>query len=45
MPKNVCLCVPFQVKDPDKVADAIIHHADVRRMLLTQKQSLKVVVQ
>ncbi len=24
-------------KDPDKVADAIIHHADVRRMLLTQK--------
>ncbi len=38
MPKNVCLCVPFQVKkDPDKVADAIIHHADVRRMLLTQK--------
>ena len=23
----------------------IIHHADVRRMLLTQKQSLKVVVQ
>lgn len=25
------------VKDPDHVADAIIHHADVRRMLLTQK--------
>ncbi len=24
-------------KDPDKVADAIIHHADVRRLLLTQK--------
>lgn len=24
-------------KDPDKAADAIIHHADVRRMLLTQK--------
>ncbi len=24
-------------KNPDKVADAIIHHADVRRMLLTQK--------
>ena len=24
-------------KDTDKVADAIIHHADVRRMLLTQK--------
>ncbi|WOE31130.1 MULTISPECIES: acyl-CoA dehydrogenase C-terminal domain-containing protein [unclassified Acinetobacter] len=24
-------------KDPDHVADAIIHHADVRRMLLTQK--------
>ncbi|MBA4286755.1 MAG: acyl-CoA dehydrogenase [Xanthomonadaceae bacterium] len=24
-------------KDPDKSADAIIHHADVRRMLLTQK--------
>ncbi len=24
-------------KDPDNVADAIIHHADVRRMLLTQK--------
>jgi alkylation response protein AidB-like acyl-CoA dehydrogenase len=24
-------------KEPDKVADAIIHHADVRRMLLTQK--------
>ncbi|MGP5530371.1 acyl-CoA dehydrogenase C-terminal domain-containing protein [Psychrobacter celer] len=24
-------------KDPKKVADAIIHHADVRRMLLTQK--------
>ncbi len=24
-------------KDPDRVADAIIHHADVRRMLLTQK--------
>ncbi len=24
-------------KDPDKVADAIIHHADVRRMLLTMK--------
>ena len=24
-------------KDPDKPADAIIHHADVRRMLLTQK--------
>lgn len=24
-------------KDPDQVADAIIHHADVRRMLLTQK--------
>ena len=24
-------------KDPEKVADAIIHHADVRRMLLTQK--------
>ena len=24
-------------KDADKVADAIIHHADVRRMLLTQK--------
>ena len=24
-------------KDPDKVADAIINHADVRRMLLTQK--------
>ena len=23
-------------KDPEKVADAIIHHADVRRMLLTQ---------
>ena len=24
-------------KNPDQVADAIIHHADVRRMLLTQK--------
>jgi len=24
-------------QDPDKVADALIHHADVRRMLLTQK--------
>ena len=24
-------------KDPDQVADALIHHADVRRMLLTQK--------
>ncbi len=24
-------------KNPEKVADAIIHHADVRRMLLTQK--------
>ncbi len=24
-------------KNPDKVADAIIHHADVRRLLLTQK--------
>lgn len=24
-------------KDPEKVADAIIHHADVRRMLMTQK--------
>ena len=24
-------------KDPDKVADALIHHGDVRRMLLTQK--------
>ncbi len=24
-------------KEPEKVADAIIHHADVRRMLLTQK--------
>jgi hypothetical protein len=24
-------------KDPEKVADAIIHHADVRRMLLTMK--------
>ncbi|SEQ39014.1 hypothetical protein SAMN04488038_10633 [Solimonas aquatica] len=24
-------------KEPDKVADAIIYHADVRRMLLTQK--------
>ena len=24
-------------KDADKVADALIHHADVRRMLLTQK--------
>lgn len=24
-------------KEPDKVADSIIHHADVRRMLLTQK--------
>ncbi len=24
-------------KDPDEVADALIHHADVRRMLLTQK--------
>ena len=24
-------------KDPERVADAIIHHADVRRMLLTQK--------
>jgi alkylation response protein AidB-like acyl-CoA dehydrogenase len=24
-------------KDPEQVADAIIHHADVRRMLLTQK--------
>ncbi|MFZ5722235.1 MAG: acyl-CoA dehydrogenase C-terminal domain-containing protein [Pseudomonadota bacterium] len=24
-------------QDPDQVADAIIHHADVRRMLLTQK--------
>jgi len=24
-------------KDPEKSADAIIHHADVRRMLLTQK--------
>ncbi|WP_336367863.1 acyl-CoA dehydrogenase C-terminal domain-containing protein [Marinobacter sp. C2H3] len=24
-------------KDPDQAADAIIHHADVRRMLLTQK--------
>ncbi|WP_066805281.1 acyl-CoA dehydrogenase C-terminal domain-containing protein [Moraxella oblonga] len=25
------------VKEPDKPADAIIHHADVRRLLLTQK--------
>lgn len=25
------------VQDPDKPADAIVHHADVRRMLLTQK--------
>lgn len=25
------------IKEPDKPADAIIHHADVRRMLLTQK--------
>jgi alkylation response protein AidB-like acyl-CoA dehydrogenase len=24
-------------KEPDKVADALIHHGDVRRMLLTQK--------
>ena len=24
-------------KEPDKVADALIHHADVRRMLLTQR--------
>ena len=24
-------------KEPDQVADAIIHHADVRRMLMTQK--------
>ncbi|MGQ0529715.1 MAG: acyl-CoA dehydrogenase C-terminal domain-containing protein [Panacagrimonas sp.] len=24
-------------KEPEKIADAIIHHADVRRMLLTQK--------
>lgn len=24
-------------KDPDQVADSILHHADVRRMLLTQK--------
>ncbi len=24
-------------QEPDKVADALIHHADVRRMLLTQK--------
>jgi alkylation response protein AidB-like acyl-CoA dehydrogenase len=24
-------------KEPEKVADAIIHHADVRRMLMTQK--------
>ena len=24
-------------KDPDQIADSIIHHADVRRMLLTQK--------
>jgi alkylation response protein AidB-like acyl-CoA dehydrogenase len=24
-------------KEPDQVADALIHHADVRRMLLTQK--------
>ncbi len=24
-------------KDPEKVADAIVHHADVRRMLLTQR--------
>jgi hypothetical protein len=24
-------------KEPDKVADAIVHHADVRRMLMTQK--------
>ncbi|WP_029654961.1 acyl-CoA dehydrogenase C-terminal domain-containing protein [Marinobacter daepoensis] len=24
-------------KDPDQVADSLIHHADVRRMLLTQK--------
>ncbi len=24
-------------KEPDKAADALIHHADVRRMLLTQK--------
>lgn len=24
-------------KDPDQVADALIHHGDVRRMLLTQK--------
>ncbi len=24
-------------KEPDKVADALIHHADVRRMLMTQK--------
>ena len=25
------------VKEPNQPADAIIHHADVRRMLLTQK--------
>ena len=24
-------------KEPEKVADSIIHHADVRRMLMTQK--------
>ncbi|MFX4682004.1 acyl-CoA dehydrogenase, partial [Acinetobacter baumannii] len=24
-------------KEPDQVADALIHHGDVRRMLLTQK--------
>ena len=35
MPKNVCRCVPCLVRS-GKVADAIIHHADVRRMLLTQ---------
>ena len=30
------------VKEPNQPADAIIHHADVRRMLLTQKRLPKV---
>src|SRR5690554_7437254 len=29
-------------KEPDQVADSLIHHADVRRMLLTQKPSPRV---
>jgi hypothetical protein len=29
-------------KEPEAIADALIWHADVRRMLLTQKPSRKV---